>query len=417
MSKVLDLGEIREHIRRYSTAFVPLFENKQRYQIVWGGAGSGKSHIIARKLLLRILDEENVKHNILVIRKVGETIKRSVFKLIVDLIDKWGIRSEFKINKTDKIITQIHGNSQIMFSGLDDVEKIKSIEGVTCIWIEEATELLQEDFEQLDLRLRGEFGTYKQIILTLNPISAEHWIKKIFFDNPMPNVFTLKTTYLDNEFIDDEYKEVLESKKLTNPRYYKIYALGEWGTAEGLVFQNVTTRIIREEEIKGLECVQSGDFGYTNDPTAFNITYIDKKKMKLFVYDGFYEKGLGNGDIANRLKEMKAHRHLSTWDSSEPKSIASLKAKGINARGAKKGRDSINAGIDFLLDYEIIINAHLTDFYKEALNYSWKIDKNNKMTNKPIDEWNHFWDSLRYGTEHLQTRRGRLGKISKPLGI
>ena len=362
---------------------------------------SGKSHIVARKVLYRLLKESHVKHNFLIIRKVDRTIKRSVFALMRNVIARWGLTKDFDINLTDKTITYKHTGAQIMFSGLDDVEKLKSIEGVTSIWVEEATELTQEDFEQLDLRLRGNTGALKQIILTLNPISEQHWIKRLFFDDPMDGVFTLKTTYLDNKFIDDEYKMVMENKKKTNPRYYNIYALGNWGTAEGLVFNRVTQRLIRHEEIEGLECVQGLDFGYTNDPSAFHQSYIDTENKRIYVYDGFYDKGMSNQAIADEIKKLSAHRHITTADSSEPKSIDYLRQKGVNIRGAAKGKDSVNAGIDHLLEYEIIVNAHLVEFMTEFNNYAWGVDKNGAATNKPVDDFNHFIDSLRYSVEHL----------------
>ena len=406
---MVDLRKFQQHVKDKSPAFVPLFKNKSRYQVAWGGAGSGKSHIIARKLLFRLLNESEVKHNFLIIRKVDRTIKKSVWTLMKNIISIWGLTDQFHFNQTDRTIIWKVSGAQFMFSGLDDVEKLKSIEGVTSIWVEEATELLQEDFEQLDLRLRGDFGCLKQIILTLNPISDQHWIKRIFFDDPINGCFTLKTTYLDNSFIDDEYKMVMENKKRTNPRYYKIYALGDWGTAEGLIFQNVKQRVIKEVEVKYLDCVQGLDFGYTNDPSAFNQTYIDIKNKIIYVYDGFYEKGLSNSSIADKIKGMALHRHKTTADSAEPKSIDSLKSKGVRVEGALKGKDSINSGIDFLLDYEIILNAHLVEFMTEFNNYSWAVDKKtNKPTNKPVDDFNHFIDSLRYATEkyHSKGKRG-----------
>lgn len=401
---MVNLALFRKHVKDKSPAFVPLFVDQSRYQVAWGGAGSGKSHIVARKIIYRLLKESDVKHNFLVIRKVDRTIKRSVFTLIRNIISRWGLTKEFDINLTDKTITYRENGSQIMFSGLDDVEKLKSIEGVTSIWCEEATELSQEDFEQLDLRLRGNHGCLKQIILTLNPISEQHWIKKVFFDDPMQGVFTLKTTYLDNAFIDDEYKMVMENKKKTNPRYYNIYALGNWGTAEGLVFNNVEQRLIRPEEIAGLDCVQGLDFGYTNDPTAFNISYIDEKNRKIFVYDGFYQKGMSNAEIASEIKKMQAHKHKTIADSSEPKSIDYIKGKGCRIEGAAKGKDSINAGIDYLSEYEIIVNAHLVEFMTEFNNYAWAVDKDGKTTNKPCDDFNHFIDSLRYACEPKMMR-------------
>lgn len=396
---MVNLAKFRAHVKEHSPAFVPLFQDESRYQVAWGGAGSGKSHIVARKILYRLLKESHCKHNFLIIRKVDRTIKRSVFALMKNIISKWGLLSEFSINQTDKTMIYNPTGAQIMFSGLDDVEKLKSIEGVTSIWAEEATELTQEDFEQLDLRLRGNTGALKQIILTLNPISDQHWIKKVFFDDPIDGCFTLKTTYLDNSFIDDEYKMVMENKKKTNPRYYNIYALGNWGTAEGLIFTRVEQRLIRSEEVQGLELVQGLDFGYTNDPSAFNQTYVDLKNRKIYVYDGFYQKGMANAEIAQAIKDMLAHKHMTVADSSEPKSIDYIKGKGVRVKAAEKGPDSIRAGIDFLLEFEIIVNAHLVEFMTEFNNYAWATDKDGKPTDKPCDDFNHFIDSLRYGLE------------------
>lgn len=402
---MLDLGAFQRHVKEKSPAFVPLFKDKSRYQVAWGGAGSGKSHIVARKLLYRMLQEDDVKHNFLIIRKVDRTIKKSVWTLMKNIISKWGLTKEFDFNVTDRTMIWKKNGAQFMFSGLDDVEKLKSIEGVTSIWAEEATELLQEDFEQLDLRLRGNHGCLKQIILTLNPISEQHWIKRVFFDDPIDGCFTLKTTYLDNSFIDDEYRMVMENKKKTNPRFYNIYALGNWGTAEGLIFNNVTTRLIRPDEIAGLDCIQGLDFGYTNDPTAFNETYVDLKNRRLFVYDGFYERGMSNAEIAAEIIKRKLHRHKTIADSSEPKSIDYILGEGVRIEGAKKGQGSIMAGIDFLLEFEIVVNSHLVEFMTEFNNYSWKVDKKTgKSLNEPIDDFNHFMDSLRYAAEPLTSR-------------
>ena len=403
---VTDLAAFRGHVKKHSPAFVPLFTDQSRYQVVWGGAGSGKSHIVARKILYRILKESDCKHNFLIIRKVDRTIKRSVFTLMCNVISIWGLQKEFTYNLTDKTITYKLTGSQVMFSGLDDVEKLKSIEGVTSIWCEEATELNQEDFEQLDLRLRGETKYPKQIILTLNPISEQHWIKRIFFDDPIDGVFTLKTTYLDNAFIDAEYKMVMENKRKTNPRYYNIYALGNWGTADGLIFMNVKQQPIVLEKVMHFTCVQGLDFGYTNDPSAFNQSYIDHDNKVIYVYDGFYEKGLSNASIAEKMKEMNAHRRMTTADSSEPKSIDYIKSKGVKVKGALKGPDSIKTGIDFLLEYNIIINTHLVEFMTEFNNYCWSVNKDGKQLNKPVDDFNHFIDSLRYAMEDQFRRTG-----------
>lgn len=398
---MVNLALFRKHVKEKSPKFVPLFTNTKRYHVAWGGAGSGKSHIVARKLLYRVLKESDQEHKILIARKVNRTLKRSVFTLIKNIVKRWGLYSEFDFNHTDLTITYKLNGSQFLFTGMDDPEKLKSIEAVTSIWMEEATEFTQEDFEQLDLRLRGQTKYPKQITLTLNPISEQHWIKKIFFDEPMDGVFTLHSTYLDNAFIDDEYKMVMENKKRTNPRYYNIYALGNWGTAEGLVFNNVTTRLIRPDEIEGLDVLQGLDFGYTNHPSAFHQSYIDHDNKRIFVYDGFYEKGMSNDAIAQAIIDLRAHKAMTTADSAEPKSIDAIKAKGVRIRGALKGKDSINIGINFLLEYEIIVNAHLVEFMTEFNNYSWATDKDGNATNKPVDDFNHFIDSFRYSVEHI----------------
>lgn len=206
-------------------AFVHLLDCEERYLVLLGGSGSGKSVFAAQKVIIRALQN---KERFLVIRKVGDTLKDSVFKLITNLLGDYGILGRCEVNKTEKTVILPNG-SEILMKGLDDPEKIKSIAGITSMWIEEATELKEDDFDQLDLRLRGETPSYKQIILTFNPIDERHWIKKRFFDEAQEKTVTLRTTYEDNAFLDDEYREVLEMKAKANPNYYRIYKLGEWG--------------------------------------------------------------------------------------------------------------------------------------------------------------------------------------------
>ena len=407
IGSALDLSKFQQHVKEKSPAFVPAFRDKSRYQVLYGGAGSGKSHIVARKILYRLLQESDVKHNFLIIRKVDKTIKKSVWTLILNIIKKWGIYEDFTINQTDRTLIYNSTGSQIMFSGLDDQEKLKSIEGVTSIWCEEATELKRDDFDQLDLRLRGNHGCLKQIILTFNPVSEHHWVKKTFFDDPIDGVFTLKTTYLDNNFIDDQYKLVMENKRKTNPRFYSIYALGNWGTSEGLVFTNVTDRFIPYDEIEHLPIVQGLDFGFSNHPTAFTHSRIDTENKKFYVYDSFYEKGLTNDKIAEKIIDKRYHKTSTTCDSAEPKSIAEIKREGVKVAGAKKGRDSIRAGINFLQNYEIVVNSHNIEVIKEFETYEWsKNRKTDQLLNVPVDDYNHAIDSIRYSLEKYIGKSG-----------
>jgi phage terminase large subunit len=152
--------------------------------------------------------------------------------------------------------------------------------------------------------------------------------------------------------------------------------------------------------------VQGLDFGYTNDPSSFNQSYVDHDNKIIYVYDGFYEKGLSNASIADKIKDMNAHKRMTTADSSEPKSIDYIKGKGVKVKGALKGPDSIKTGIDFLLEYTIIVNTHLVEFMTEFNNYCWAVNKDGKQLNKPVDDFNHFIDSLRYAMEDQFRPRG-----------
>jgi len=207
--------------------FKDAYLSQSRYLILFGGSGSGKSVFASQKVLLRVLSEPN--HRILVLRKVGVNMRESVFKRLKNEISEMGLSNEFDILSTTMSFTHRGTGSEIILSGVDDVEKLKSIEKITSVWVEEATELSELEFDQIDLRLRGETPFYKQIILSFNPIDDRHWLKKRFFDNPPANAFVLKTTFKDNAFIDEEYRRVLEQKAALSPNLYRIYYLGEWG--------------------------------------------------------------------------------------------------------------------------------------------------------------------------------------------
>lgn len=213
-----------------------IFEDENRFLIVYGGAGSGKSVAVMQKILIRVLSEEN--HRFVIARKVARTLRVSVFQLFKDLISSLDLEDNFKINKTDMTITNIKNNSQLLFFGLDNIERLKSIAGITGIFVEEASETEQKDILELNRRLRGETKYYKQIILTFNPISHLHWLKAHFFDNPASKAHIYKTTYLDNSFIDEEYKQELEDIKNYDEQQYRIYALGEWGVLNGNIIHH-----------------------------------------------------------------------------------------------------------------------------------------------------------------------------------
>lgn len=215
---------------KVNEVYVPLFADRSRYLNLYGSSGSGKSVFASQKILARIVSER--KHRILCARKISATLRESVYKRLKNEIIAWGLLPEFTINQTEMRFTHRPTGNEIILTGLDDVEKLKSIEGITSMWLEEATELQPEDFDQLDLRMRGQSDNYKQIIISYNPIDENHWIKKRFHDNKDERTTILKTTFRDNHFLDDDYKLVLESKASVNPNMYRIYYLGEWGREE-----------------------------------------------------------------------------------------------------------------------------------------------------------------------------------------
>jgi hypothetical protein len=208
-------------------AYLPLYEDQSRFLVLYGGAGSGKSIFAADKVVNRILCEQG--HKFLCLRKVGDTVEESVYSELIAAIENRECQHEFKINKTKHSFLHLPTGNQILCKGLDDVSKVKSIKGITGMWLEEATEFEETDLDQLNIRIRGEKKNYIQFILCFNPIDEEHWLKKRFFDNKDPYTTTLHTTYKDNKFLTKEDVDQLLLLSQRNPLYYDVYALGKWG--------------------------------------------------------------------------------------------------------------------------------------------------------------------------------------------
>lgn len=289
----IDFTELPELV---NDKFYPLLVNKNRYLVLVGGGGSGKSVFAAQKVIYRTLAED--KHRILVVRKVAKTLRESCFILIRQIISDWGLSQLFNVNKTDMKITCINGN-EILFAGLDDVEKLKSIANITSIWIEEASELEPEDFRQLDIRLRGKTKHYKQIVLSFNPVSITHWLKAEFFDKQRLNTTTMHSTYKDNKFLDDEAKAVLEAFKDTDPYYYMVYCCGEWGVLGKTIFdaKKVTERITQLRNQKPLregffvydyvnEKIVDSSIKWVDEPGGYIRIYKDVEQLKPYVVGG-----------------------------------------------------------------------------------------------------------------------------------
>jgi phage terminase large subunit len=375
------------------------YKTKNRYRILYGGAGSGKSHFVAQETILNMLNNKHM--NYLVVRKVGKTLRNSVFRLLTDLINEYDLNGYFNINKTEMSISCLSG-AKLITSGLDDVEKLKSITGINRIWIEEASEITEKDFNQLDLRLRGVSSVNYQMTLTFNPISELHWLKKTFFDVGKPDSYVLKTTYLDNKFLDKEYRRVLNHLQEEDYQYYRIYALGEWGTLGNLIYTNWEKKNLTKMQFDNI--FHGVDFGFSNDPTAYVKLHYDKKHKTIYILDELYQTDMFIDKLAAELKD-KVNNYVMC-DSSEPRSIEDLRRHGINARAAKKGPDSIEHGIKFLQRHKIIVDSSCINTIKELTSYKWKEDKNGNVLPKPVDANNHILDALRYALETEMSSNG-----------
>lgn len=384
---------------KLNPSFKSAYSCTNRYRIIFGGAGSGKSFYVGQEIILNMLSSSNYQY--LVVRKTGKSIRQSVFRLLVDLISQYNLSKAFRINKTEMSIISITGSSLIT-SGLDDVEKLKSVAGINRIWIEEASEVTERDFDQLDLRLRGQSQIGFQMTLTFNPISELHWIKKKFFDLGIDNTFILKTTYLDNPFLDDQYVNTLNNLKIRNEQFYRVYALGEWGSIGNVIYSNWEKQDLSETK-KSFDNLYYGvDFGFADDPTTCICVHYDKKRKIIYIFDEFYQKEVFIDDLAKILKD-KIHGRIVTCDSSEPRSIADLRRNGVNAVGAKKGPDSIEYGINWIKSHKIIVDNSCTNTIMELSTYQYKEDKNGDVIPKPVDANNHLLDALRYALEDEMT--------------
>ena len=384
---MIDFNKNKEQL--FNPLFHSLQKTQNRYVINYGGAGSSKSYTQTQYEIINCLLR---REKLLVVRKVGTTLKDSVIALFTSILNSWGLTHLYEENKATQFLKFTNG-SQILFKGMDDPEKIKSIAGITRIWIEEASELTQADFNQLNLRLRG--ADNLQMTLTFNPIDEDHWIKKHFFDTPniASKTDIIKTTYLDNKFIDDEYKKVLESYKEIDKNYYNIYALGNWGSiSEGRIFPIWETVDMFPPNVPNFW--YGLDFGFANDPTAIVKTL--HWKDRIYLDEVLYQTGLVNNDIAGFLKDIGYTGELVICDSAEPKSIQELRLNGINAVPADKKPGSIMAGIDYLKKNKILVTARSSNIIKENRYYQWKQDKNGKYINTPKDWMNHAIDAIRY---------------------
>lgn len=369
-----------------------------RFYVEYGGAGSGKSYAIAQSIICECLKENR---RWLAVRKVRNTIRHSVFDLLEHIISELGFDAIFAINRSDLSITCLITGAKIICTGLDDVAKLKSIHGITDIWIEEATELALNDFRQLNLRLRG-LAPHKRILISFNPVSSISWLKSEFFDNPKNNALIHHSTYKDNRFIDEEYRQEIEALKHLDAYFYTVYALGEWGVLGNRIFTNFVIEDFDFHE-DDLSSTRGGmDFGYNHASAIERAGFYDGE---IYVYDELYAKRLTNTALIVEAKSLYGEpydREEITADSAEPDRIEEFNNAGFSVLSAKKGSGSVRMGIDYLKRYKIHIHkTRCPNLARELPNMKWREDKDGNALDEPVEFNDDTVAALRYAVEDL----------------
>ena len=385
-------------------AYMPYLEATQYIQIFFGGSSSGKSYFISDRTVI-----DNINgYNYLVCRNVGNTIKKSVFNQIVKSINNMCLAMFYRINKSDMTITCTRNGKQILFAGLDDVEKLKSItpeNGVLeRVWIEEATEVKREAFLQLKKRLRGRTDKHKGIILTFNPVLKSHWIYKEFFADcwdESKNTYSddrkliVKTTYKDNNYLTPD--DVYELEHEADQYFYNVYTLGNWGILCNLIYKNWSTADLSGMVHTFDNVVNGLDFGFSN-PNALIRAHISEKSKTIYVFQELCKRGQTYDSLIADVKRMCGNG-IVTCDNEDSRGLFMLQTAGIKAVPAKKGADSVLNGITWLSGYKIVIDISCQEFINEIQQYHWQEDKDGNVLEKPVKKKDHLLDALRYAVE------------------
>ncbi len=378
--------------------YMPFLHDTHRYQLFYGGAASGKSVFLATRAAVAALEGRNV----LIVRKVFRTLRTSCMNEVKKAIGRLNADRYFTLNRSDAVLSARNG-AQIIFMGMDDAEKVKSVtpqQGVlTDIWVEEATELDRAELKQLDKRLRGLSPFPKRLTLSLNPVSKSHWIYREFFDgcdeekqvSQTDSTLFVRTSFRDNRFLTDEDRQALLAER--DPYFRRVYTDGAWGIPADAVFTN--WRVADTDgDISG-ETRMGLDFGFSTDHCGFVRALYDRRARRIFVTDEMYERGLTNRALYERLKPV-CGPGLILCDSAEPKSIRELCDLGLYARPARKGPDSVMYGLQWLRGHEIIVSPRCRHMRNELSAYCFKKDRDGVPLPYPEDRNNHLIDALRY---------------------
>lgn len=417
MKKEISLSEV------VGKGYKDYWNSKKRYVAIKGGRGSKKSRTTAIWFIWNLMKHREA--NALIIRKTFNTLRDSCFSDLNWAINRLSVSHLWKARTNPLSLEYVPTGQKILFRGLDDPLKLTSItveKGYLCwVWVEEAFELMNEnDFNKLDLSIRGKMpeNLWKQIRLTFNPWDSKHWLNARFFQKLDEDIDSFTTTYMTNEFLGEEDRKIFEKMKKTNPRRYEVEGAGNWGIAEGLIFENwEETEFDFNELLEDSDFVAKFglDFGYTNDPTAFIAFLQNDKEKTIYIFDEHYQKKMLNIHIANMIKAKGYAKEQIIADSAEPKSIEEIRRLGISRiKPSVKGKDSVLNGIQKIQQYKIFVHPRCVNTITELSTYIWE-NKNDKTLNKPSDMNNHLMDAFRYAIYREKEKGIMLGR--KIIGV
>jgi len=372
-----------------------LQRHKQRKLLLVGGAGSGKSWTVGQWFLFdKFYKEHTIR--ILVVRKTLPSLRKSAYQLLLDMLHRYHL--PHKLNKTEMVISNTRNHNDIIFASLDDIEKIKSIEGINYVWIEEATEITHKDYMQLNLRMRAQNlnpDSLNQLVASFNPIDPRSFLKPLT-ENPPEDTAVNKSTYKNNPFLAPEYCKSIEDLIHQDVTYYKIYALNQWATPGNIIYTKWKT-IPKMPHDSRFDRIGYGlDFGY-NAPSA--LVKIGVKEDKAYEQELLYETHLTNKDLIERLKLLippcQRMRPLYA-DAAEPDRIQEIYNAGFNIHPCTKGRGSVKNGIDRVKTFLTFVTASSTNLIMEKETYKWREDKFGEILDEPVAYRDHLMDAERY---------------------
>lgn len=381
-------------------AYEPLYKTRKPIISLKGSAASGKSWACAQRVVLWALDG---KERILVVRKVHATLKESCYQDLLAVIESMGLVEGVHYEKrvSPLLIRFLQTDSEIVFRGLDNPEKIKSISGITKTWIEEVTELNASDFNQLRLRQRKQNDTPLQTLMSFNPVSRASWIYKDFYKNPTQTTrdqtLFVHTTYKDNPYNSDDFRRELERLKTIDENYYNVYALGNWGGLVTQIYPEIRP-FLKPDFGKADEVFYGVDFGFNNPSAVIKCTLSDQR---ILVKEILYKSGLTTGDIISAIQADGEDRAEVYCDSAEPDRIKEMKNAGLIAYPVTKNnkQNSVGAGISLLKKHsdKIFVDPSSDNVLAELAKYNWKTDpKTNEILDEPVKANDHAMDAMRY---------------------